>query len=117
MEHERQRVTLNELIRKPDIKWHGVKLGQPDWSRDSHSLGLEVELKREALRIYLILNAYWEPLDFELPQEGGDAASPWRRWIDTALESPHDIAPWPVAALVADRTYRAAARSVVVLVV
>ena len=33
-----------------------------------------------------------EPLDFELPKMG--AGAPWRRWIDTALDSPNDIVPW-----------------------
>ena len=41
--------------------------------------------------VYLILNAYWEPLDFELPGVPGGGA--WRRWIDTSLKSPQDIAP------------------------
>jgi glycogen operon protein len=64
--------------------------------------------------LYLLLNAYWEPLDFELPPvtEGGN---PWRRWIDTALDTPHDIIPWQTAPVVSGYTYRAAARSVVVL--
>ena len=44
------------------------------------------ELRQEGLRMYLILNAYWEPLDFELPPVGDDGASSWRRWIDTSLE-------------------------------
>jgi hypothetical protein len=39
----------------------------------------------------MILNAYWEPLEFELPQTGKHGAGPWRRWIDTALDSPYDI--------------------------
>jgi isoamylase len=36
------------------------------------------------------MNAYWERLDFELPRLDVDCV-PWRRWIDTALESPNDI--------------------------
>ena len=65
--------------------------------------------------MYLILNAYWEPLDFELPPAGDDGAGSWRRWIDTALESPEDIVPWQAAPAVSSPTYRAAPRSVVVL--
>ena len=34
----------------------------------SHSLAFGAELRREGLDLHLILNAYWEPLDFELPQ-------------------------------------------------
>ena len=92
-EHERRRMTLNQLIRQANKTWHGVKVGQPDWGDHSHSLAFEAELRREGLRIYLILNAHSEPLDFELPPAGEGGTSSWRRWIDTALESPQDIVP------------------------
>ena len=42
---------------------------------------------------HLILNAFWEPLEFELPPTGG----PWRRWIDTSLPAPEDIVEWQKA--------------------
>jgi isoamylase len=114
--HERRRVTLKELIRQANKSWHGVKVGQSDWSADSHSLAFEAELPPEGVRIYLILNAFWEPLNFELPPlDEGDAGA-WRRWIDTALESPEDIVPEETAPAVPGPTYPAAARSVVVLV-
>ena len=90
-------MTLNELLRQASKAWHGVKVGQPDWGEHSHSLAFEAELRREGLRVYLILNAYWEPLDFELPPAGDGGAGSWRRWIDTALESPEDIVPWRTA--------------------
>ena len=116
-EHERRRVTLNQLIRQASQSWHGVKVGQPDWGTHSHSLAFEAEIRREGFRVYLILNAYWEPLEFELPPagEGGGGAGAWRRWIDTALESPQDIVPGQTAPAVSGPTYRAEARSVVVL--
>jgi isoamylase len=115
VEHERARVTLDQLLRQASKAWHGVKVGQPDWGEHSHSLALEAELRREALRVYLILNAFWEPLDFDVPRIGDDGAGPWRRWIDTALDSPQDIVPWRIAPAWSADTYRAAARSVVVL--
>jgi isoamylase len=114
VEHERQRVSLNQLIRQADKTWHGVKVGQPDWSDNSHSLAFEARIWR-GIRIYLILNAYWEPLDFELPPVEAGNSAPWRRWIDTSLESPYDIVPWETAPSLSDQTYRAVARSVVVL--
>jgi glycogen operon protein len=61
---------------------------------------------------YLILNAYWEPLDFELPATNGNL---WHRWIDTSLDSPHDIAEWHCAPTIPSRDYRAGPRSVVAL--
>ena len=75
VEHERRRVSLNQLIRQASKTWHGVKLGQPDWGDHSHSLAFEAELRQEGLRVYLILNAYWEPLDFELPPVGDGGAA------------------------------------------
>ena len=83
--HERQRWSLNELIRQASKTWHGVKVGQPDWGEHSHAFAFEARLRQEGIRIYLILNAYWEPLEFELPPVG-DGARSWCRWIDTSLE-------------------------------
>jgi glycogen operon protein len=112
-EHERQRISLTTLLQQADKAWHGIRLCQPDWGDDSHSVALEAELRQEQLRFHLILNAYWEPLDFELPRVEDGVC--WRRWIDTALDSPEDIVPWPTAAAVSQNSYRAASRSVVVL--
>jgi glycogen operon protein len=115
VEHERHRVSLTEMIRQARKAWHGVKLDQPDWSDHSHSLAFAAELRQEGLSVYLILNAYWEPLPFELPPVGDGGAGAWRRWIDTSLASPHDIVPWRTAPSLSGHIYRAAARSVVVL--
>ena len=67
------------------------------------------------MSFHVLVNAYWEPLDFELPPISDGARTPWRRWIDTFLESPHDIVDWEHAPSVLDLTYRAEPRSVVVL--
>jgi isoamylase len=100
------------LIDQANKGWHGVKLNHPDWGDGSHSVALYAEVKREGMRFHLILNAYWEPLEFELPRlESGK----WRRWIDTALDSPNDIVPWKTAPPIQGATYRAEARSVVML--
>jgi isoamylase len=63
----------------------------------------------------LLLNSYWEPLEFELPPLSGDGRASWRRWIDTALDSPNDIVEWEGAPLVNGPAYRAQPRSVVLL--
>jgi len=115
IEAERNRVGLNELLHESKLTWHGVKLGQPDWSHHSHSLALGVEARRERLRFHVILNAYWEALDFELPPTDSGDGGTWRRWIDTTLESPLDIVEWQKAPAVSGHTYRAGPRSVVVL--
>ena len=63
----------------------------------------------------MIANAYWEPLTFELPAVNNGRRDPWRRWIDTALDSPQDIVPWPDASSVPGYSYWVGPRSVVVL--
>ena len=116
VEHERRRVSLSQWIQRANKAWHGVKVGQPDWGEHSHSLAFSAELREEGLCVYLILNAYWEPLEFELPPVGETGPRAWSRWIDTSLESPQDIVPWETAPSVSGHHYRAGARSVVVLV-
>jgi len=114
VEHERRRVSLSQSLQEVKYAFHGVKLNEPDWSPVSHSLAISAELRDEGLLMYVILNAYWEALDFELPVVR-NGSEKWRRWIDTALDPPHDICAWNTAVPVACRTYRAGARSVVVL--
>jgi glycogen operon protein len=115
VEHERQRMSLNHLIAQANKKWHGVKLGEPDWGDHSHSIAISLELRREALCVFLILNAYWAPLDFELPSASDYGARSWRRWIDTSLAPPEDVVPWQVAPAISVPRYRAGPRSVVML--
>ena len=115
VEHERRGVPLNQLIRDADITWHGVSLGQPDWRPSSHSVAFTARVPGERASVHVILNAYWEPLEFELPSIAGNELEPWRRWIDTDLDAPHDIVEWKAAPPVPGPRYRAAPRSVVLL--
>jgi glycogen operon protein len=115
VETEHERASLNQFLLEAIKAWHGVKLYKPDWSDRSHSVALSAELKKEQQLLHFILNAYWEPLDFELPPVNEEGRGPWRRWIDTTLESPHDIVAWQTAPPFTDQTYRAGPRSVVVL--
>jgi glycogen operon protein len=113
MEHERKRVDLVAMLREASKAWHGIKLDQPDWGENSYSVALWGELRNDGLCFYLILNAYWEPLTFELPTLR--ATDTWRRWIDTSLDSPDDIVDWEKAPVVSGSAYRVADRSVVIL--
>ena len=110
---EQQRISLTDLLRQANSAWHGVNLWQPDWQPHSHSLAFGAELRRAGLRMHLIMNAFWEPLEFELPPPEGDGT--WRRWIDTSLDSPNDITAWQDAPTFSGGRYPAAPRSVVVL--
>jgi glycogen operon protein len=115
VEHERQRLSLSQFLREAKHSWHGVKLNQPDWSPDSHSLAISAELKNEGLLLHVILNAYWKALAFELPLVRNGTEN-WRRWIDTALDPPYEICEWNTAVPVPGGRYRAGSRSVVVLI-
>ncbi|HEY7120892.1 MAG TPA: glycogen debranching protein GlgX [Tepidisphaeraceae bacterium] len=115
-EHEKSRLTLTQLIERARKSWHGVKLDRPDWGDASHAIAFNADMPANKMSIYLMLNAWSQPLEFELPPSG-DAGLRWRRWIDTALDSPQDIVPWETAPEIEGNTYRAAARSVVMLFV
>jgi glycogen operon protein len=112
VKYELQRVSLATLLQRANKAWHGVRLFQPDWGDRSYSAALSAELQQEGLFCHFILNAYWQPLEFELPRLEHGA---WRRWIDTSLDSPDDIVPWDSAPLVNSPTYRVTDRSVVIL--
>ena len=51
VEHERQRVSLNQLIQQARKAWHGARLNQPDWSAWSHSVALTAEIRKQKLQV------------------------------------------------------------------
>jgi glycogen operon protein len=107
--------SLNQLLRRARIEWHGVALKCPDWSNHSHSLAFTLRSLRGRFLLHGMLNAYWEPLTFELPPVPTGGRQSWRRCIDTARASPNDICPWESAPLVVQATYVVQPRSVVLL--
>jgi isoamylase len=108
-------LSLNQLLRRARIEWHGVALKCPDWSDHSHSLAFTLRSLRARFLLHGMLNAYWEPLTFELPPVPTERLQAWRRCIDTALESPDDICAWKTAPVVTQATYVVQPRSVVLL--
>ena len=109
-------MTLQEMLRHQPVTWHGVKLHSPDWGHESHTLAATTRVigDRQVL-LHLIINAYWELLEFEIPPSG-DAHAAWRRIIDTSLDSPDDVCAWPYAPTVQSSTYVVQPRSVVLLI-
>jgi isoamylase len=103
-------MTLNELLQLQPIVWHGVRLNAPDWSDDSHTLAATIT--SGPFRAYLIVNAYWESLDFEIPRDG----TIWRRCVDTYLEPPDDVSDWGSAPAIDTDIYPAGPRSLVFLI-
>ena len=115
VEHEHLRETLSEMIHGASKAWHGVELDRPDWGDDSHTIAFAIDIRRQAMSVYVALNAYREPLDFALPGVSDGRGPGWRRWIDTALAPPDEIVPWQEAPIVVGDRYRVEARSVVVM--
>ncbi len=115
LSRERMRLTLNQLLLGARKAWHGVRLGEPDWGGSSHSLSFTADISEPRGRVHMILNAYWEPLEFELPPVGAGQGG-WRLWIDTSLDPPHDIVEWQASKPYSGKGYRAAPRSFVLLI-
>ena len=115
VEHEQRRASLRQVLSETKPAWHGVKLNQPNWSPFSHRTAIGGEFKNEGVLAHIILNAYWEALNFELPALSGGGKQ-WLRWIDTALDPPHEICEWSGEPVAPEGTYRVGARSVVVLI-
>ena len=107
--------TLNQFFQQLHIEYHGVKLYQPDWGRDSHSLAMLIAKLQRPYVIYFIFNSYWEPLEFELPKGFQQSRLNWARVIDTALPYPNDCVDANEAVAIETENYRAQSRSIVML--
>jgi len=115
MSREHFSLSLNQLLQRAQMQWHGVCLNQPDWSVDSHSLAYTVWSLRRRFVLHVMLNAYWEPLRFEIPPLNGAPELTWRRLVDTFRDPPEDIQPWRDAPIVRKASILVQPRSVVVL--
>lgn len=98
---------------REDVRWYGVG-HDTDLAYDSRSLAFALHGgSQQDLDIYVMINAYWEELTFQI-QEG--AANAWRRVIDTSLESPFDFLEPGNESPLPSLHYRVPGRAVVVLV-
>ncbi|MDR3736472.1 MAG: glycogen debranching protein GlgX [Acidobacteriaceae bacterium] len=88
---QRGNITLEDYLSNAHIEWHGIELDKPDWGADSHSLAITMHNFASSRLRYIAINAYWKPLEFQLPpvESGSDAG--WLRVVDTSLPSPNDI--------------------------
>jgi isoamylase len=112
---EGAKLSLNQLLQRARLEWHGITLNHPDWSEHSHSLAFTFRSLHTRFLIHGMLNAYWERLTFELPPVPAESQQCWRRCVDTALASPDDFCPWETAPFVEQPLYVVQPRSVVVL--
>jgi len=97
-----------------DVSWHGTKLNSPGWSDpDARALGMTLGGFNGEPDIHVMLNMFWDALDFETPP------LPRRRWfkaVDTAEPSPRDIEDSGNAVEIPGKVCAVRGRSVVVLV-
>lgn len=99
-----------------DITWHGIKSYNPDWGYHSHTLafvisGTDLDLFTvQDNDIYVAMNFYDQPLDFELPMTNHGK---WYRVADTSLESGKDFVEDGIA--VENTIYRVREKSIVVM--
>lgn len=95
---------------RDDVSWHGVA-GAIDLSWHSHAFAFCLRgASQEDDDLYVMINAYWEPLSFEI-QEGRD----WLVIVDTAGESPDDFFDRSTATTLKSNHYIVQSRSIVVL--
>tara|TARA_Y100001968_G_scaffold328322_1_gene375255 strand:- start:737 stop:2797 length:2061 start_codon:yes stop_codon:yes gene_type:complete len=73
--------SLSEEFENLTIKWHGIKLGKPDWSSWSHTISYSIEKDNNEALIWIGLNAYSKNMIFELPK----ANTGWGKIIDTSI--------------------------------
>jgi glycogen operon protein len=112
---EDRRMSLNQFLEQAQIQWHGIELNRPDWGENSRSLAFTVRREGIGRIFHVMLNSYWDALEFELPKPPKSSKG-WRRLVDTYLISPDDICDGATAPLVPDSTYAVEPRSVVILV-
>ncbi len=112
-QRDEQDASLNEILRGVSVTWHGTKLNQPDWPEHSHSLALTARSLSQRHLFHIMLNAYWDALEFELPPS--PAKTGWKRVVDTWLAAPEDISHPDSAPAVLGNRYLVQPRSLVVL--
>jgi glycogen operon protein len=107
---------------RPDIVWHGVEPGYPDFSRMSRTLAFALDgtqhdhtVAKPDCDFYVACNAWREPVSFRIPLS--PTGRRWRRIVDTSLDSPLDFIDGferpPVAFA---ELYQVAAHSMIVLI-
>jgi isoamylase len=105
-------LATSEDIDDPHIAWHGVKLNRPDWSKNSHSLAFTLFHPKAKEIIHVMVNAYWEYLNFQIPsiQEQN-----WYKVVDTSEISPNDFCKPGTGDLINKKSIKVCDRSIIIL--
>ncbi|RMD67459.1 MAG: glycogen debranching enzyme GlgX [Cyanobacteria bacterium J149] len=97
----------------PYLIWHGTQLYKPDWSDYSHSIAFTLHHPQKGEFLHVMLNAYWECLDFQIPQPPD--GKKWFRIIDTSAPPNDDFYELKDAIEINGHTYLVHDRTSVVL--
>jgi isoamylase len=108
-----RRDSLHDIIAKSGIRWHGVKVNEPDWGEHSHAIAMESKQLASKHVSYVAFNAYWQDLCFELPPS---PSGKWQRIVDTALSKGQDIHIEEDKKNFVAKDYLVTARSIVILI-
>ncbi len=73
------------------VTWHGIKVGDPDWTGISRTLAFQMHGWHAQPDLYVMFNGHWENKKFMIPPHEGRWR--WRRLVDTGLPTPQDIVP------------------------
>jgi len=109
--NESEALPLADVLKKSRIVWHGTRLYSQDWSPGSRALAFTVQGEGGENLIHCMMNAYWEPLHFELPPD----RRRWVRTLDTSLPAPLDITLDETAPVIEKFGYIVNPRSIVAL--
>jgi isoamylase len=97
-----------------DITWHGTQLGSPGFGDpEGRALACTIAGFTSQPDLHVMMNMFWEPLDFEVPAHPRGA---WSLAIDTFAASPQDIAEPGQEPRLTGRSCTVRGRSIVVLV-
>jgi isoamylase len=97
-----------------DVTWHGTKLNSPGWdSPFGRALSMTLAGFDGDNDIHIMLNMYWESLDFDLPSIPGRA---WLKAVATSQGPPLDVSDFGTELPIVGGVYRARGRSVMVLI-
>jgi isoamylase len=109
-------MSLNQLMERKLVTWHGVKLNKPDWSDYSHSIAFTVQSLGGKMSMHFMISMYREMLVFEVPEIINGNRCAWKKWIDTSLLSPDDITEIEEAPFIFTKTYRLPPFSLAILI-
>jgi len=101
----------------PDIQWHGLELGQPDWDSSwsrvlAYTLAAEDDWFSPEADLHVMLNMDDQQHDFAVPRLND---RDWTVLADTGKPAPHDIYAAGERPLFGDERYLVDGRSIVIL--